>query len=127
METEEIFNTINQLESKLQKIEIEYDQKLILLTDTISKFRYNCKCIEDLIEYIEKSFNHKLKTLESKCDKLIDIQNKKIILKNNKLNEVILKNKLDIISNSRQFEDQVIKVYYSFFIFLFIGVINAIW
>ena len=90
----DFFDALNNLESALQKSDINHSKEISELSDQISKFRYNCKCVEDLVDYIEKSFNHKYRTLESKFDKLILAQTKK-----NKINyEQIVKNKLELTS-----------------------------
>jgi len=108
----DFFDVVNNIESKLQQIE----NKNISLADDIAKFRYNCKCIEDIMEYLEKSFNHKLKTLESKCDKLIDIHNKKIIIKTNEINETIVKNKLELIIFKNDLNSEIKMCHYTLII-----------
>ena len=111
------FNVLNNLESALQKSDIQHSKEINTLSDQISKFRYNCKCVEDLVEYIEKSFNHKSRTLESKCDKLIFSQNKKIntnlqqIVKN-KLETASLKFELMNIKNKIEFQYLLISLSY---------------
>lgn len=120
--TIEFFDALNNLESVLQKSDIQHSKEISNLSDQISKFRYNCKCVEDLVEYIEKSFNHKYRTLESKFDKLIVNQNKK-----NKFNyEQIVKNKLETaslkfelmnIKNKIEFQYLLISLSYLFLCF----------
>jgi hypothetical protein len=125
----DFFNVLNNLESALQKSDIQHSKDINILADQISKFRYNCKCVEDLVNYIEKSFNHKLRTLESKCDKLVSVQNKKIntnleqIVKN-KLETTSVKFELMNIKNNMEFQYLLMCFFQCFILTLFIIYVN---
>jgi DNA anti-recombination protein RmuC len=68
----EIIVDVNDIDELLNIIDKKVDTEVSGIKESIINFRSNCKCLEDLIDYIEKSFNHKLKSLESKNDKLIN-------------------------------------------------------
>ena len=111
----EFFNAINGLESKIQQMEMQRSKDSDALYNHVCILRSNYKCVEDRHYYIEKSFTHKLKTLESKCDKLILSFVKKI----NTKDSYFIKNKFEFISTVDNLKHQIKILHYICYIQLF--------
>ena len=114
----EIIVDINDIDELLNIIDKKVDTEISDLKESITNFRSNCKCLEDLIDYIEKSFNHKQKSLESKTDKLINNINKRY----NELENSFDQLKLVKHITEDAFRKRIIELEYKFlYLLYFIG------